>query len=115
MGRTLSDFARQTIENDLPGLLRKALAQGPASLEELAEAFHLDKTGRRIAQKALQAMIDGGATVELRPDGRYIIARDVVPGGQSAVRLTDRGDGWSVLGFTSDNHLGSKHERLDVL
>jgi predicted phosphodiesterase len=37
------------------------------------------------------------------------------PGGEHTVRLADRGDGWRVLGLVSDTHLGSKHERLDVL
>jgi predicted phosphodiesterase len=37
------------------------------------------------------------------------------PGGLHTVRVGDRGDGWKVFGFTADNHLGSKHERLDVL
>lgn len=37
------------------------------------------------------------------------------PGGQHTVRVHDRGDGWKVIGFVSDTHLGSKHERLDVL
>lgn len=31
------------------------------------------------------------------------------------VRLMERGDGWKVFGLVSDTHLGSKHERLDVL
>jgi len=37
------------------------------------------------------------------------------PGGLYTVHVSDRGDGWKVLGFVSDTHLGSKHERLDVL
>lgn len=37
------------------------------------------------------------------------------PGGQHVVRVQNRGDGWKVMGFVADTHLGSKHERLDVL
>jgi len=37
------------------------------------------------------------------------------PGGVGTLRLGDRGDGWSVIGGLADSHLGSKHERLDVL
>lgn len=37
------------------------------------------------------------------------------PGKFHIIPLRDRGDGWSVMGFVSDNHLGSKHCRLDVL
>lgn len=37
------------------------------------------------------------------------------PGGEHTVRLADRGDGWKVVGLVADTHLGSKHERLDVL
>lgn len=37
------------------------------------------------------------------------------PGGTGVLRLGDRGDGWSVFGAVADTHLGSKHERLDVL
>ena len=37
------------------------------------------------------------------------------PGGRQTVQLKDRGDGWKLIGFVSDTHLGSKHERLDVL
>jgi predicted phosphodiesterase len=37
------------------------------------------------------------------------------PGGQETLVIPDRGDGWRVFGVVSDTHLGSKHERLDVL
>lgn len=37
------------------------------------------------------------------------------PGGEHTIRLTDRGDGWKVVGLISDTHLGSKHERPDVV
>jgi predicted phosphodiesterase len=37
------------------------------------------------------------------------------PGGRHTVRVADRGDGWKVMGFVADTHLGSKHERPDVL
>lgn len=39
-----------------------------------------------------------------------------VPGGSSVVRVRPQRDtGWTVIGGVSDTHLGSKHERLDVL
>jgi hypothetical protein len=37
------------------------------------------------------------------------------PGGFARHRLDARADGWQVCGFVADTHLGSKHERLDVL
>lgn len=37
------------------------------------------------------------------------------PGGEHTLSLHDRGDGWKVIGLVSDTHLGSKHERPDVL
>jgi len=37
------------------------------------------------------------------------------PGGFHRLRMRDRGDGWKVFGAVSDNHLGSKHYRADVL
>lgn len=46
---------------------------------------------------------------------RFARSNPGAPGGQHRRRLRDRGDGWSVIGFTSDNHLGSKFERMDVL
>jgi len=37
------------------------------------------------------------------------------PGGQYAVKVHPGKDGWTCIGGISDTHLGSKHERLDVL
>ena len=41
--------------------------------------------------------------------------QEPAPGGFARHKLEARSDGWQVCGFVADTHLGSKHERLDVL
>lgn len=115
MSKSLEQFAAEQEATELPASIRKALVRGPASLDELAEALHMNQKGRKAIKRVLDGFIADGLHIEVRGDGRYVLAKDIEPGGHSKLRLSDRGDGWSALGFTSDNHLGSKHERLDVL
>jgi predicted phosphodiesterase len=85
------------------------------SPDEIAEELDLKPSERYLVLDALEQLQDEKFAVELRTDGRYVLAADVAPGGRAAQKMQDRGDGWSVLGFVSDTHLGSPHERLDVL
>jgi predicted phosphodiesterase/biotin operon repressor len=95
--------------------VRELLRKDAMSLEEIAEALDLRPSERGIIEKAIEGMKEAGSAIYQRADGRFSLNPDVEPGGLSEVRLGDRGDGWSVVGFVADTHLGSKHERLDVL
>lgn len=98
-------------ENDIRAMLKKTAM----NVDEIADAFDLRPSQRASVAAAVGAIQASGALLRERPDGRYTLDSDVEPGGNSRVTLGDRGDGWSVVGFVSDTHLGSKHERPDIL
>lgn len=80
--------------------------------EELADALDCGPTK---AKQTIESMMARGFAISRRADGKYELISEVAPGGQTTVSPKDRGDGWHVAGLTADNHLCSKHERLDVL
>src|ERR1035441_8544217 len=71
----------------------------------------------RVIQEAIAELRDAGHNVNVRTDGVCDISGDVKPG--NAVQIVHDISGYRArvrrFGVTSDNHLGSKHERLDVL
>lgn len=94
-------------------VLRKALRQGKLDLQGLSELL---KTTRGKVLDAIDRMRNDGYSI-VESGNRFWLntspqsASDLGPRHQ----YTSRPDGSYVFGFLSDNHLGSKYSRLDVL
>jgi biotin operon repressor len=97
---------------DLPLAIRKLITKRPMSEVEIAEELNCKPTAVRKAVKELKA---SGANVSQLAGQKLFLHSLLEQGGSLTLRAEDRGDGWTVLGFTTDNHLCNKHERLDVL
>lgn len=85
------------------------------SIRDISEA--LDRSEKSVT-KALEILRGAGHNINLRADGVADLSSEVQPGASPPVILHDMADyrsGERVIGLTGDNHLGSKHERLDVL
>jgi biotin operon repressor len=93
--------------------LRGVLRKGAATLDELAAKM---EASRGQVLDAIDELREAGANVH-EFGGKYQIIATPAP--QSArgniPTYTSRPDGTYLFGFTSDNHLGSKYSRLDVL
>jgi DNA-binding Lrp family transcriptional regulator len=89
-------------------------ARGRATVRMVSEA--LNKSERTILDTVAK-LRDAGHNVSVRSDGICDISGDVKPG--NAVKIVHDISEYNSrvrrFGVTSDNHLGSKHERLDVL
>jgi len=96
----------------LPTLIRKHLRRGAMSIAELSDACNSSAGLVRRVVGELQA---AHVNIKQRPDKRYHLIVELEPGGRSHTTLKARSDGWQLFGVTSDNHLGNKNERLDVL
>lgn len=94
-----------------PDALLAALKKTPATVPQLAAAFD-------VPAETIHALIGGlqerGASLARRSDGSWSIAKTPAP---SAVNLTyqSRDENTFCFGACSDQHLGSKYERLDVV
>lgn len=107
----IKDVAKQ-LEVELPERIKKALAKNALKASELADV--VDASPSRV-ERAINKMRAAGMLIVLRPDGKYDIQIQSAESGSAVHQLKDRGDGWIVFGAVADNHMCSKHERLDVL
>lgn len=96
-------------DDALLALLRKS----PATLAEIATRCGASKGGALDRLDSLQAR--GHNIHEI--NGLWSVEKDMVPGFVDGpiYEYVSRPDNSFVFGATSDNHLGSKYERLDVL
>lgn len=94
-------------------IILASLRKKPLTLEEIAEQAGVSK-GQ--ALDAVEAMRDRGANVQMRGQA-YVIDSDMAPAftGETTHEYVSRSDNTFVFGATSDNHLCSRYERLDVL
>lgn len=97
---------------DLHADIRKRLSKQPMTAEELSDALDCGVGKVRTAIDGMRLM---HINVVDRPDGKFDLHGDIPAGGKSETAIPDRGDGWQIFGFTSDNHLCNKNSRLDVL
>lgn len=91
-----------------------ALRKTPLTLEEIAAQAGISK-GQ--ALDAIEGAIAAGANIHLI-DGHYSVERTPRPretGELARFSMTSTKDNRFEFGFVTDNHLGSKYERLDVL
>lgn len=96
----------------LPLKIKSLLSKKAMRVKDLALELEVKQT---VVKAELNKLQLSGVAITARPDGYFILDNQIEPGGHVKHISEDRGDGWSVAGFVSDNHLGSKHERLDVL
>ena len=93
--------------------VKSLLKRGPITLDNIAEQVGCS---RGAALDALDRLRDQGLNLHDH-SGTWHWAKTPTPGHTRSDLpefKTDK-DGWLSFGFTSDNHLGSKYERLDVL
>lgn len=94
--------------------LRAQLMRGPLTLDDIAGRYSTTVGHAMVAIENLRAE---GANVHAYSD-KFEIPKSIAPRhdqGHALPTYTSRPDGTYVFGFTSDNHLGSKYARLDVL
>lgn len=104
---------RQIETQELEVAIKKSLKKSPMSVNELSNSLNVDN---KVVNTVVGDMQNRGTMVHSLPDGRLDLftpaALDV---GKDVHDFQDRGDGWDMIGFTSDNHLCNTHCRLDVL
>lgn len=95
------------------GALKKALRGGK---HELADLARMMKASRGQVIDAIDSLKESGYAVN-EGGGRFWLDTKPLSAAdkESAHTYTSRDDGSFIFGFTSDNHLGSKYARLDVL
>lgn len=95
--------------------LRDALRKAPMTPDDVAQRFGISRARAEVALEDLQQQ---GLDVQ-EFGGRFSIGKaPPAPKHERGHELpvyTSRQDGTYKFGFTSDNHLGSKYSRLDVL
>lgn len=102
-------------ETDLGNFIKTALKSGKMTLAELSEK--LDRSPNRI-QAEIEALRNAGYVVDLLHDGR--LTTDAPPKIGTVDKMIihsmdDYGGKFNLIGACGDNHLGSNHERMDVL
>jgi biotin operon repressor len=93
--------------------LRTLLRTGPLSLNEIAKKLELT---RGEALDGIDQLQQQGYNLH-EHSGKWHWSKTPTPGHKNTdlpIHMSDK-DGWISFGFTSDNHLCSKYERLDVL
>ena len=103
---------KQQQEVDLKKRIRDVLGKHPATADELAEELRCDLKFINSALKSLRLM---GANLTQLHGGKLFLNNLIGVGGQLTLQAKDRGDGWNVIGWITDNHLCNRHSRLDVL
>lgn len=107
----ISDAAEQA-QQDVQKRVRDLLAKRPMNPEEIAEELKCSITSIKSALKSLRL---AGANISELIGGRLYLNKLLQSGGSLTLQAKDRGDGWTVVGFITDNHLCNRHSRLDVL
>ena len=89
-------------------------AKGFVNLNEISEK--LDRSTKTVRETLIKLHSDG-YNVEIDESGNVVMPQDVKPGSvEPIIHEVKHFDGnWHKFGACGDNHLGSKHERLDVL
>lgn len=99
------------VSEALPDEVRKLLAKQPMNESELADALDVSPSKIRAALNSLRLR---GLNLSNLTHGRFLLHNIVEQGGRLTLTPKDRGDGWTVFGFITDNHKGNRHHRQDV-
>lgn len=100
------------MKRDLIAEVRKVLSTYPMTEKELVGSLGASPRAVAIAIKALR---DSGANIARVAGDKLLLTNLIERGGRVKIKAKDRGDGWTVFGVVTDNHLCNKHQRLDVL
>jgi hypothetical protein len=100
------------LKRDLNREVKTLISKQPLSRPELSEALHCELTSVNTALKFLRSQ---GANITEMIGGKLFLHTFVERGGSLTLQAKDRGDGWTAVGFVTDNHLCNRHSRLDVL
>ncbi|MFN3323409.1 MAG: HTH domain-containing protein [Bryobacteraceae bacterium] len=103
----------QSSEQDVLAVLKRARTR--LSIRDISERVNRSE---KTVREALESLRTGGHNVEIIADGEATLSTEVRPNASEPLivhSMQDYRNGFRVFGATSDNHLGSKHERLDVL
>lgn len=98
-----------SIKQDLAGKLKTLLQSQPMNISEIADALICPPA---LARKVLEELRARKVRVDQVAGERYLINAILERGG--TVTLANK-TGDMKFGFTTDNHLNNRHERLDVL
>jgi len=99
---------------DLETSVLDSLKAGHATLRDLSDSLDRSIASVKVALDSLKAK---GHNIQLRAD-KVDLSAQVKPGAEEPLivhNLAAYNNQWRKFGATGDNHLGSKHERLDVL
>ena len=110
MGKTSLTKLLAAAKDELTQQVRKALLREPMRVERLAAKL---KVAPEHVAAAIEHLRNVGANIVER-DACWSIDRYLAPPTEAAWRLASP-DGKYRFGLVADTHLGSKHERLDVL
>lgn len=111
MPTTIDGLKKERSVETLANAIRKFMRKKHVTLAELSSKFDRGVTQIEAALEHLKAT---GYHVALK-DGAAEIVRDLPPGGEFRINPKQIRGRRYRFGFTSDNHLGSKYSRLDVL
>jgi HTH domain len=107
----ISDAAEGSFKQ-LKLAVRDSLSKIPLTVKELAEEF---KASIATINSIIKTLRTEGANISALPGEKLFLNSLLQSGGLVTLQSTDRGDGWTALGFVTDNHLCNRHARLDVL
>lgn len=111
MPTTIKEVLKGRTVEALAELIRKELKHKPATLQELSSRFD---RGTKQIKSALDYLAAKNIHVEVTAESAEIV-KDLPVGGEYRVSKKLLNGKRYRFGFTSDNHLASKCERLDVL
>ena len=87
-------------------------SKGKATIRSISEA--LDRSESTVLS-AVDSLRERGFNLKIRWDGTCDLSPDVEPGAEHIHQINTAFDEWVRFGATGDNHLGNRHQRLDVL
>lgn len=90
----------------------KLLLKYALTVEELAEEL---KVFTEEADSILKSLKERGLNIVQSVDKKFMIHQFLQTGGHLTLSPKPDSQGWIKFGFVTDNHLGNKHSRLDVL
>ncbi len=98
---TVDEVAGQ-LKRDFNKEIKTLISKRPLSRMELCEELHCELPAIQAALKFLRAQ---GANIAELIGGKLFLHSSIERGGSLTLQAKDRGDGWTAVGFVTDNHL----------
>jgi biotin operon repressor len=106
------DEVAGSLKRDFNRDIKNLISKRPISRQELSEELHCDIASINTALKFLRVQ---GANISELIGGKLFLHSLLQQGGSLTLQSKDRGNGWTAVGFVTDNHLCNRHSPLDVL